>query len=329
MMISIGNRGKGDSVTLLELLRLLKLHLKSIIVVTLVCGIVGFGATAVVAKLKPSYSATSTVVVSSGSIGATGGIANSVAQDYSKNDVSVKATANSSSASITVVAKSSTPSTCLNAANGAANDISTSAKSQEAAKATTVSLASTAKNESPSAGKYGIIAALGGLFVVICVIVAIDSVKRRVHDWHPIEQTCGLRFLGKVDDDAKNLNLIETNLLLSRKVETEGKHAGNRTDGLCNICLVPAGSTNAAKQAASAIVAASTSGKIASLIALEPLNDDPYALLARFDFDVFAVVIEEEATSYGDIEQVVRELGIAGIEPAGFVYCTKRKGRKH
>ena len=313
---------KGHLVTLLELLKLLKLHLKSIVIVTIVCAVVGFGGTTVMAKVSPSYSATASVVVSSGSVGATGGIASSVAQSRSTNGVSVKATTNSSSSTISIVAKGSSASACLNAANGTANELAATAKDQEAAKATTVSLASSAKNESPSATKYGLVAGLGGLFVIVCIVVAIDSVKRRVHDWRPIEESTGLRFLGKLDDDPKTSNLIETNLLLSCKKDDAGKHSSG-SNGRCFICLIPAGKTDKAAAAANTVASASLSGKIASLEALPSLVDAPYTLLDHSDADAFAVVVEEEVTNYNDIELVIREFKIAGIEPAGFIYCAK------
>ncbi len=315
--------------TLLEFLKLLKAHLKTIVIVTVVCGVVGFGGTAAIAKLNPSYSATASVVVSSGSINAVGGIANSVAQDYSKNGVTVKATTTSSSTTVTVEAKGKVASSCINAANGAANEISNSAIDKEAAKTTTVSLAKTVKNESPSAKKYGALGALGGLFVIMCLIALRDSIKPRVRDWHVVEKDDGLRFLGKLGDETNALNLIETNLLLSRKSATgnedvEGKHAGaGSANAHANavVCLVPAGATDKAPLAAEAIEAASTSGKLASITALASIDDEPYALLGHPETDIFAVVVEEEITTYADIDQVVREFKIAGIKPAGFIYC--------
>ena len=295
--------------SLLELLKLLKKNLTWVIAVPILCFALAFGGTALYAKYNPQWSASATVVVSNGSLNAVAGIASGIAQEKTTSNVTVKATSSSGNASVIITAKGSSAQTCINAANATANNTASTAEEQEAAKSTKVTHASSAKNEGPSAKKFGLMGLLGGLLIALCAIIIIDSAKRRVHDWRPIEETGDLPYLGTIDASEAANQLIVANLSLSIRNENAPNTA----------VLIPAGNIDeAASEAAQSL--AGTQGCELTLHAMPSLQTSTSALFEGRKQGVVAIFVKEEITTYPDIEQLLREFKIAGITPAGFIY---------
>lgn len=295
--------------SLLELLKLLKKNLTWIIAVPILCFALAFGGTALYAKYNPQWSASATVVVSNGSLNAVTGIASGIAQEKTTGNVTVKAASSSGNASITITAKGSNAQACINAANAAANNAASTAEEQGAAKSTKVTHASSAKNEAPSAKKFGLIGLLGGLFIATCAIVINDCAKRRVHDWRPVEELTGLPYLGTIDASRASNQLIVANLTLANQNGSTPSTAA----------LIPAGNADeAASEAVRSLT--ETQGCELTLNAMPSLQTSTSALFEGRKQDAVAMFVKEEVTTYFDIEQLLREFKIAGIIPAGFIY---------
>ena len=295
--------------SLLELLKLLKKNFTWVIAVPILCFALAFGGTALYAKYNPQWSASATVVVSNGSLNAVTGIASSIAQEKTTNNVTIKAIPNSSSASIIITAKGTDAQACINAANATANYAAGTAEEQEATKSTKVTHASAAKNEAPSAKEFGLIGLLGGLFIAVCAIIMNDSTKRRIHDWRPIEETTGLPYLGTIDASKAANQLIVANLTLTNQNGSAPSTAA----------LIPAGNADEAASKAVQSLAA-THGCELTLVAMPSLQTSTSALFEGRKQGAVAIFVKEEITTYPDIEQLLREFKIAGITPAGFIY---------
>lgn len=294
---------------LLESLKLLKKNLTWVIAVPILCFVLAFGGTALYAKYNPQWSASATVVVPNGSLNAVTGIASGIAQEKTAGNVTVEATSSSGNASVTITAKGPNAQTCINAANAAANNTASTAEEQEAAKSTKVAHASSAKNDAPSAKKFGLMGFLGGLFITLCTIVAIDSAKRRIHDWHPVEELTGLPYLGTIDASEAANRLIVANLTL----------AYQNCSAPCTAVLIPAG--NADEAAIKAVRSLTkTQGCELTLSAMPSLQTSTSALFEGRKQGVVAMFVKKEVTTYFDVEQLLREFEIAGITPAGFIY---------
>lgn len=295
--------------SLLELLKLLKKNIVWVLIVPFLCFGLAFGGTTLYAKYNPQWSASATVVVSNGSLNAVTGIASGIAQEKTTNNVAVEATSNSGSASVIITAKGTSAQSCINTANATANSAASTAEKQEAAKSTKVAHASSAKDEAPSAKKFGLMGLFGGLFITLCAIIAIDSVKRRVHDWRPVEEMTGLPYLGTIDASSASNQLIVANLTL----------ANQNDSARSTTALVPAG--NVYETASKAIQSlAGTQSCELTLIAMPSLQTSTSALFEGRKQDTVAMFVKEEVTTYSDIEQLLREFKIAGITPAGFIY---------
>lgn len=148
-----------------------------------------------------------------------------------------------------------------------------------------------------------------GLLIVLCAIIVIDSAKRRVHDWRPIEETAELPYLGTIDASEAANQLIVANLALSIL----------NNDAPSTAVLIPAGNVDEAASKAVQSLAA-IHGCELTLVAMPSLQTSTSALFEGRKQGAVAIFVKEEITTYPDIEQLLREFKIADITPSGFIY---------
>lgn len=297
--------------TLLELLKLLKTRLKLVVLLPVVCAAVVLGWR--VFLVQPTYTATATLVVN-GQFQFVSAFADTAAQEASGSGVSVTATASSSTNTVTFEAEGAPADACVEAVNDAVN---------EAARKSRVSLAdliaeTTEATSAASAGRgpavYAAVAFLGGLFVVVVIVVIEDMVVRRVHDWTTVVEACGMPYLGTGSGSRAERER------LSAEVSLAGAE-GERMPA--SVCLVPAGSVEAETVAAE--LRETPAASAPEVLVAPPLASGADALYEARAADATVVVVQEEVSTFADLETLLRELGVAGVRPVGFVYVRPPK----
>ena len=279
--------------TLLELLRLLRFRCRKIVIVSAVCGIVCFAGALVFASIKPSYSASANVVVSGGSFSSVSGTATNIAAQASGDGVSVAAVASTSNSTLTFTGKGSSPDACIKAVNDAANSLAGNALKQQTAATAVV----TEADAVTKTGKAPI------LYVIR------DSVRGGVHSPETAAER-GLTFLGEVSDDESRMRIVLANFRFSGK----DKDVPART-----VLLVPAGKGVSVRSTCAGL--ARHAGETDVKLKVAPALEESVAVLYKGrEADSVVVVVEEEISTFSDIDELVREFAIAGITPGGFVY---------
>ncbi|MGO5205015.1 hypothetical protein ACTQ2S_04880 [Parolsenella catena] len=160
---------------------------------------------------------------------------------------------------------------------------------------------------------------MAGLFVMVTWYVMKDTMQPRVWDWHSVEQGADLTFLGVVTNDRPQLSLICANLGLA---STKGRHSETK-----RVYFIPAGDDVNGDEVFALLGSIRYSACTMALGA--PLSQTPNTLFAAREADSVVVIVEEGCSALADIELIIRELKIAGVEPAGFIYLptSKRSSR--
>lgn len=291
--------------TLIELMRMLRTHLKQIVVIPVVVAAAVF---AVYLGKSSSYSATAKMVTYGGSFASVSGLADMESSQASTDDVKVTSTATSSSNTISITAKAADEAKALSLANEVVSTLSQTAKDKQVANDTTVETADEATRSSKNPLVYAAGGWMGGLFLVVLFYMFADLVSPRVHGFELVE-TMGLTYLGTVENDPAKLRLALANIDLSGM--GEGKRAKK-------VRLLPAGSGVRASDAARLLLSAA--GGSARLALAASLDESPDVLFRAGSGESLVVVVEQEVTTVADLEELKHELGIAKIDPAGFVF---------
>lgn len=301
--------------TLLELCRLLKTKLTFVVGLPVILTIVVFAGCAL--AFPHSYEAESTLVTSA-DLTVVGGIATSQAEGASADGVEVEAKSTTTNATVTFTASGSDPSACVNAANAAAQTTQKKINESYPDTIADVTAASQADDASHSPWKYALVAFFVGLFIAIVLVVIQDMIVRKVHDWASVEQAGQVRYLGTYGgDEAQRERLAVATRLAGR---------GSKADMAESVCLVPVGSTPFTARVADEIES-SLPEPHARILVAEPLSRGPEAILDAREADSTVLVVQEELSTFGDLEDVLRELSIASVEPAGFVYVTAKSAK--
>lgn len=181
--------------TLLELMRLLKHKLAWVIAVPIVCAVLCAGITAFVLPAK--YSATA-VINATAEAGSVGSIAESAAKEAaSQSGVTAKEKTDTNSKTITITMTGKNTSSIMSALNASVDATNEKVASIYGEKVVLNStIASNVTDESPNPLKYGAVALIAGLFVVVCIVVLIDMVKAPIHSKEEVEETYEIPFLG-------------------------------------------------------------------------------------------------------------------------------------
>ena len=291
--------------TLIELMRMLRTHLKQIVVIPVVVAVAVF---VVYLGKSSAYSATAKMVTYGGSFASVSGLADMVASQASTDDIKVASAATSSSNTIAITAKGADETKAIAAANEAVSTLSQTARDKQVANDTTVEAADEATRSSKNPLVYAAGGWMGALFFVVLFYMLADLVRPRVHGFELVE-TMGLTYLGSVENDPAKLRLALANIELS------GMGDGKRAK---KVRLLPAGSGVRASDAARLLLSAA--GGSARLALAASLEESPDVLFRCGSGESLVIVVEQEVTTVADLEEIRHELGIAKIEPAGFVY---------
>lgn len=300
--------------TLLDLLKLMKRNWKLVVALPVICAVVCAGVLLVMPK---AYSATATVAVSA-EPGGIGGVAEGVAGEVSgQTGLEVTAKANTTAKTVTITAEGGDGSACVSAVNDVAEKTKEKSASLYANAAVQVSKASSASDVSPSLPKYVAVAILAGLFIAICLIVVIDMLRAPVHSVEEAEEIAGAPVLGYAGapDGGKRL-LANVSFAVG--------------SGARMVCVVPVGPMDSAERTSEelAIAAAAAPQLPSAALRFEstaPLTAGVDAAYAARTADATIVVVREWLDGAAALAETVRELKLAGIEPAGLAFVPEVK----
>ena len=296
--------------TLIELMRMLRTHLKQIVVIPVVVAVAVF---VVYLGKSSAYSATAKMVTYGGSFASVSGLADMVASQASTDDIKVASAATSSSNTIAITAKGADETKAIAAANEAVSTLSQTARDKQAANETTIEAADEATRSSKNPLVYAAGGWMGALFFVVLFYMLADLVRPRVHGFELVE-TMGLTYLGSVENDPAKLRLALANIELS------GMGDGKRAK---KVRLLPAGSGVRASDAARLLLSAA--GGSARLALAASLEESPDVLFRCGSGESLVIVVEQEVTTVADLEEIRHELGIAKIEPRASCTCLTRR----
>lgn len=303
--------------TLLELCKLLRVHIKALVVVALVAAIACGAGCVLKTSISPVYAAKASVVITGGAFNAATGLAaNEAIADVSVEGVSVESSANTSQNTITFTAKASTDSLAINAANQAASSLADLASNKAGATSTTITSAKAASLTGKSPFLYAGVGFFGGLFCVIAYFVIRDSMRGGVHSPQAVAES-GLTFLGELQNDEARMRIILANFQFSGNTNQTGSP---------DILLHPTNKKVHLQEACDMLASAAKEAKVALHTSL-PLQESVDTLYKGRDVHAVVVVVEENTSTLAEIEEIVREFALANIHAGGFVYMpyTKHK----
>lgn len=295
--------------TLLELFKLLRLHVKRIVIVTVACTALCFAGALALSIVKPSYTATATLVASGGSFTSVSGLADAQATAASKDGVTVSSTASTTSNTVTLTAKGSSAEAVVETANTVVATLDQAAKEQNVATSTSVSEAEEATKTGKNPVLYAAVGFMGGLFCVVAFYVLADTMRGGVHAPEAVEER-GLTYLGTLSEDEARMRIVMANLRFSHKVE----------GGIAKIVLLQPTSSQVRIRDAYNLMAAPAAEAGVKISAAPALEDSVYTLYKGREADSVVVVVEEDVTTFDQVDELVREFKIAGIKAGGFVY---------
>lgn len=299
--------------TLNELLKILK---RRWIVPVALMVVFGLAAFAYIQFLAPrEYGASGDVIVTSGSFSGVAGLASAAADGVSGDGVSVSVKSSSQNNTITFTGKARSGDEAIAGANDAIKELESRIKQVDSMKIVK-SEAAKATLASPGGLKYGLAGAAGGLFAGCLILVGLAMISRRIYGWRSLEEASGLGCLGTYEQAEANRSRLAASIFFAGG-GAEGDHL--------RACIIPAGSTLAARLAVEGLRAPAQAIGMA-LYEAPSLATGPQAILAARRADSVAIAIEEGVSTFTEVEDLIRELDLAGVVPAGFIYCDSVKG---
>ena len=305
------------SMTILEFLKLLRLHLKSTIIIPIICAVICFASMAFISSAHPSYTATSTVVTTGGSFASVAGLAESEASKVFDNGATVEASTSTTQNKVTFTAKGTSSEFAINAANSAAANLSELANQNANVTSATVNEAKTASNSNKNPLLYALVGFLGGLFCVVVYHVLRDTVRGNIHTPEAVS-ACGLTYLGALSTNKARMRIVVANFHFSNK---------DKNSVAKNILLHPTNSKVHIDDAYDMLSEIATEAEMDLSIA-PAFEESVYTLYEGRDADTVIVVVEENVTTIAEIDEIVREFKIANINAGGFVYLPYKKKKE-
>lgn len=320
--------------TVFDLLKLLKRHIKLMIVVPIVCAVLAFAWSMLI---QASYSATASFVTN-GDLALAQGLANNVAASYSNNTTKVTCSSVSSSKTIVVTAIGDNPYSCVDTANNVANETVKQYKEASSSIIAAVSEAGFATSNNPSLIKMAFVALLGGLLLAICFVLLVDWFKAPVKSREDIESSFTLPILGSAPS-AEGGEEILANLQFS--------HGGKPS----TVAVIPVGTPSAAPVVARELGGAFERSDIrvklvkgspaakkfkvavpedaAVIVSCEPLKEGMGAAYIAHNADATILCVSEWTDSKKQIAAVIKEMKLAKVNIAGFAYLPEEQKPKH
>lgn len=192
--------------TLLDLVRLLRRYLALCIILPILFALSTTGFMLVHGR-SAAYNANAYIVAgTSAQLSTLNGTASSAARDYASANPGYSATAKAETASLTIIVTATGPDAqgAANAANEVASAAVESAKDllgKDAVSASVQQATSGSRASGSSLVTNVLIALLVGLFVAVCIVVAIDAVRRPVKGSADLAAASGLPVLGELPGD--------------------------------------------------------------------------------------------------------------------------------
>ncbi len=178
--------------TILDLMRLIQLHLKLVIALPIIFAVV---ALAYSFFIQASYTATANFITN-GDLAFAQGLASKEATSYAKSGVQISCSSQSSNKQVTISATGSDATQCIEAANTVANNAVSQYKSSSSSVIAAGTEATSAVRNTPSPLRVAATAFALGLFVAICIVVLIDIAKAPIKSREDAENACELPVLG-------------------------------------------------------------------------------------------------------------------------------------
>ncbi len=324
--------------TLFELIKLLRVHLKPLVVVALAAAIICGAGYALKTAISPVYTAKAYVVTTGGAFNAVSGLADKEAlSNVTVEGATVEASATTAQNMITFTAKAPTSSQAISAANQAASSLADLATANAGVTNAAVTSAAGASLAGKGPLLYVAVGLLGGLFCAIIVIVLRDSMRGGVCSPQVVAER-GLTFLGELQNDQTRMRIVLANFQFTGKSEGAGADAGagagvsvgtgaGASAGSSTILLHPTNKKVHLQEACDMLTPAANEVQVALRMSL-PLEESVDTLYQGSKVTSVVVVVEEYLSTIAEVEEIVHEFALAGIHVGGFVYLPYTKHKK-
>lgn len=180
--------------TLLDFGKLLRHYLKLVIALPVVC----VAVVALVSFLTPATFQATTMLVTNADLAMTSGYAQNEAAKFSQDGIVVASGSDEATQSIVITAVGNDYGGCIAAANATVLALGNDVRTASSNSIVDISEASSAIDTSQSPSKAIILAFLAGLFIAICIVILLDTVKTPIKSRRDIEDASGLIVLGEI-----------------------------------------------------------------------------------------------------------------------------------
>ena len=314
--------------TFSDLLRLLRHYLKIAIAIPIACAVI----TVVVTLLTPSTYEAKATLITDADIALTGGFAQSEAELFSQNGITVTSKADTAYRTITIFAEGSDYNGCISAANSAINATADEIRKVNAAFTITTNEATYAERISPGLLKLIAIALVLGVFLSICVLIVIDAIKKPIKSENDIVALFDLPIIGRIPNRDRGEKLLANIRFLSE-------------EPLNTIAVIPAGLTGATLTCAeltsvfehSGVAVSRTKGNphaegfksaalpgILTIVECPSLSEGIGSVYIAKEADITILCVREWLDSRSALSNMIDELHLAKANIIGVVYLATK-----
>lgn len=314
--------------TFSDLLRLLRHYLKIAIAIPVACAVV----TVVVTLLAPATYEAKATLITDADIALTGGFAQSEAELFSQNGITVTSKAETAYRTITIFAEGSDYNGCIAAANSAVNATADEIRKVNAAFTVTTNEATYAERISPGLLKLIVIAFVLGIFLSICALIVIDAIKKPIKSENDIVTLFDLPIIGRIPNRDRGEKLLANIRFLSE-------------EPLSTIAVIPAGLTGATLTCAeltsvfehSGVAVSRTKGNphaegfkstalpgILTIVECPSLSEGIGSVYIAKEADITILCVREWLDSRDALSNMLDELHLAKANIIGVVYLATK-----
>lgn len=314
--------------TFSDLLRLLRHYLKIAIAISIACAVI----TVVVTLLAPSTYEAKATLITDADIALTGGFAQSEAELFSQNGITVTSKADTAYRTITIFAEGSDYNGCISAANSAINATADEIRKVNAAFTITTNEATYAERISPGLLKLIAIALVLGVFLSLCALIVIDAIKKPIKSENDIVTLFDLPIIGRIPNRDRGEKLLANIRFLSE-------------EPLNTIAVIPAGLTGATLTCAeltsvfehSGVAVSRTKGNphaegfksaalpgILTIVECPSLSEGIGSVYIAKEADITILCVREWLDSRSALSNMLDELHLAKANIIGVVYLATK-----
>lgn len=314
--------------TFSDLLRLLRHYLKIAIAIPIACAVI----TVVVTLLAPSTYEAKATLITDADIALTGGFAQSEAELFSQNGITVTSKVDTAYRTITIFAEGSDYNGCISAANSAINATADEIRKVNPAFTITTNEATYAERISPGLLKLIAIALVLGVFLSICALIVIDAIKKPIKSENDIVTLFDLPIIGRIPNRDRGEKLLANIRFLSE-------------EPLNTIAVIPAGLTGATLTCAeltsvfehSGVAVSRTKGNphaegfksaalpgILTIVECPSLSEGIGSVYIAKEADITILCVREWLDSRSALSNMIDELHLAKANIIGVVYLATK-----